>query len=60
MSWVFRGSGNGWRIYARQRDNPDGDEIHPFKLMAGLAVSVVILLFLAYFIPPLSKFNTYS
>jgi len=43
-----------------QPDNPDGDEIHPFKLMAILAFGIVTLILLASYFPSLTEFNAYS
>jgi hypothetical protein len=43
-----------------QRDNPDGDEIHPFKLIAILAISIITLVLLASYFPSLTEFNAYS
>tara|TARA_R110002167_G_scaffold347886_1_gene558916 strand:- start:9048 stop:9335 length:288 start_codon:yes stop_codon:yes gene_type:complete len=41
-------------------DNPDGTELHPYKLLAGITVTLVLLILLAYLFPYLNEFGVYG
>jgi quinol-cytochrome oxidoreductase complex cytochrome b subunit len=41
-------------------DNPDGIELHPFKLLAGIVVIFILLLSLGYLFPNLYGFGAYA